>query len=141
MYIYAIVSLSFCFISLLLCIRFCFAKRAYIWVASCLLCLILGLTDITVLLSLVSTGTSEEVKGFAWQLSRYLCMLSGIWFLCIVFFRMRTNRIRRKEIERMQEIYQKAYIEHFTGLVQEEPPKGQVRTVPLPKADLSEEEL
>lgn len=134
MYVYSIVSLSLLLISFLLCVRFCFAKRAYVWVACSAVSLALGFLNTVVFLSVLAQDTPEEIVRYATDQTVVLCIISVLWLICVIAVRARTNKIRRKEIERMQKVYEEAYIKRFTELRKD-------GLQHLPSADLSEEIL
>ena len=134
MYVYSIVSLSLLLISFLLCVRFSLAKRAYVWVSCCAVSLSLGFFNTGVFLSVLTEDTPEEIARYAADQTVVLCIISALWLLCVIAVRARTNKIRRKEIERMQKIYEEAYIKRFTELRKD-------GLQHLPPADLSEEIL
>ena len=134
MYVYNIVSLSLLLISLLLCVKFSFAKRAYVWVSCTAVTLALGFHNTAVFLTMLAEATPHEIAMYAESQSVILCAVSSLWLLCIIAVRARTNKIRRKEIERMQKIYEEAYIKRFTELRKD-------GLQHLPPADLSDEQL
>lgn len=140
-YIFCIASLTLCFISLLMCIRFLFAKPSYIWIGSVVMSLALAFMNLMLLLAIASPTTTDQVSAYAFQLSWMALVPTAVWLFCLTLFHLRTNRIFRKEREKEQEEYEKAYVNHYTKPAKVEKKEGQVRTKHLPEADLSDEDL
>jgi len=140
-YIFCIASLTLCFISLLMCIRFLFAKPSYIWIGSVLMSLALAFMNLMLLLAIASPSTTAQVSAYAFQLSWMALVPTAIWLFCLSLFHLRTNRIFRSEKEKKQEEFEKKYVEHYTKGEKVEKKEGQVRTKHLPEADLSDEDL
>lgn len=140
-YIFCIACLTLCFISLLMCIRFLFAKPSYILIGSVVMSLALAFMNLMLLLAIASPTTTAQVSAYAFQLSWMALVPTAVWLFCLTLFHLRTNRIFRKEREKEQEEYEKAYVDHYTKPAKVEKKEGQVRTKHLPEADLSDEDL
>lgn len=140
-YLFSIVSLSLCFAALLLNIRFLFSKRSYVWIGAVVLTLAMALMNLLLLLAIASPASVSEVKSFAFELSKLSIIPSGVWCVCIVLFRIRTNEKGRMEADKKEKDYEKKYISRKTKPLERKIPEGQVRTRHLPEADLSDEDL
>ena len=140
-YIFCIASLAICFISLLMCIRFLYAKPSYIWIGSVVMSLALAFMNLMLLLAIASPETAAPVSAYAFQLSWMAFVPTSVWLFCLTLFHLRTNRIWRREREKKQEEYEKKYVEHYTKPAKVEKKEGQVRIKRLPAADLSDEKL